>query len=335
MHEIALGLICLCFVVGAVLLFRDTRLFLISRSPSFFGAVLFGLPLAVVDVLSQADDLSNINVYSNTIDYWDSAIIFLPLTCAAAFCGYWLGGKSVRDSWFRYLSKATACGIALAIVEGLIISVRHGFAPFFFWVAAGSIVLVSYNLFFAAILRVFADRIEAKRAASLSKVPSTIHENGSRHFLLTLAFCLIVPLLLCGPIVLMLRYDADAHKRANSILLQQIGTVDAQIGDLKDLDKVHSQLLARKQVDEALQDSAAQTAGTVQIFGNLPRGVKLLLFTTQQNHLSLTVRCGAFADELATLGLLAQNGYRNLRISARESQEHGTIELVTIEATAR
>jgi hypothetical protein len=335
MHDIALGLVYLCFVAGVVLLFRDVRVFLTSRSSSFFGALLFGLPLGVVYVFSQADDLSHINIYSNTIDYWDSAIIFLPLTCAAAFCGYWLGGKPARDSWFLYLGKAAACGIALAIVEVLIISIRHGFALFFFWVAAGSIVLVSYNLFFAAILRVFADRIEAKRVASSSKFPSTIHENDSRHFVLTFASCLIVPLLLSAPIVLMLRYDADAHKRANSILLQQIGTIDAQMGDLKDLDKVHSQLLARKQVDEALEASAAQAAGALQIFGNLPRGVKLLLLQTQQNHLSLTVQCGAFADELATLGLLAQNGYRNLRISARESQEHGTIERVTIEGAAR
>lgn len=335
MHEITLGLICLCIVAGMILLFRDILAFMTARTPSFFGAVLFGLPLAVVDLFSQADDVSRINAYSNAIDYWESAIIFLPLTFAAALCGFWLGGKSVRGGWFRYLGKAAAGGIALAIFEGLIISVRHGFANFFFWIAAGAIVLVSYSLFLAAILRVFADRVEEKRVASLSHVPPMIRENGSRHFALTFASCLMVPLLLSAPVVLMLRYAADAHKRANGVLVQEIGAVDSQTGDLKDLEKVRSQLLARKQVDEVLEDSAAQAAGAVQIFGELPRGVKLLSLQTQKNHLSLNVRCGAFADELATLGLLAQNGYRNLRISARESQEHGTIERVTIEAYAR
>ena len=174
----------------------------------------------------------------------------------------------------------------------------------------------------------------AKRVEPSSKVPPPVHEKGSRRSALTFALCFVVPLLLSAPIMLMLRYDADVHKRANGILVQQIGTIDAQLGDLKDLEKIHSQLLARKQIDEELENSAARAADALLVFGDLPPGVKLLLLTTNKSHVALTIRCSAFSDELAMLERLARDGYRNLRISSRKSQEHGTIELVTIEASA-
>lgn len=334
MHDIALGLSCLCLVAGAVLLFRDIRMFLISRPPSVFGALLFGLPLAAVYVFSQADDLNTLPAYSRTIDYWQSAITFLPLTFATALCGYRLGGKPVRSGWFRYLGKSAVCGVVLAILEGLIVSPGHGFAQYLLLVAVGSIGLVPYCILLAVALRLFANATAAARAASSASVDTTIGRVESRHVAFAFICRFFVPLLVCAPVALIVRYDVSIRKHANDILLQHAEKIDAQMGDLKDLNDVRAGVLAHKQIVDALEDSALHAASALHIVGDLPDGVKLSRMETKQQHLSLTVRCGALSDELALLSWLAQTGYRDLRISTRESEQVGTIEMITLEANA-
>ena len=141
-----------------------------------------------------------------------------------------------------------------------------------------------------------------------------------------------LPALLSAPAVLMLRYDARLHRSANAILKSEIGTIRAQIPDLNDLYKVKSRLLARKQIVEQLQTYAPRAAAALGVASRLPNDVQLLSLEMNEGHVALAVRCTAPSTELAVLDLLAQGGYRNLQIAARQCGGDNTVEQISIEA---
>jgi Tfp pilus assembly protein PilN len=143
-----------------------------------------------------------------------------------------------------------------------------------------------------------------------------------------------IPLLFSAPAVALLWHDTEMRRGANEVLTAQIGKVDAQIVDLKDLNKVKSQLLARKQIVEALQAYAGQAAAALDVFGHLPEGTQVLTLQADAEVAAFDLRSSP-AAELGVLELLAQHGFGNLRITARHPEKDGAFERVTIEARAR
>lgn len=157
----------------------------------------------------------------------------------------------------------------------------------------------------------------------------SVQETRLRRSAVTLIACIGVPLLLCAPVVLMLRYDIGLRKSANAILHGEINAVAPQIADLKDFESVKSRMLARQQIIRHLETTAP--ANVLAIFGHLPSGVQLLWLEMKDDHLALALRAESSAEP-ALLELLAQNGYPDPQIAARQEDDDHTVEHVTIEA---
>lgn len=155
-----------------------------------------------------------------------------------------------------------------------------------------------------------------------------VQETRLRRFVVTLVSCIGVPLLLCAPVVLMLRYDIGLRKSPNAILRNEINSIAPQIVDLKDFESVKDGILARQQIIRHLQTSTP--ANVLAIFGHLPNGVQLLWLEMKDDHLTLALRAESSAEP-ALLELLAQNGYRDPQIAARLEDDDDTVEHVTIE----
>ena len=165
---------------------------------------------------------------------------------------------------------------------------------------------------------------EAGLVVAASKRPAS----GARFAIAcTLAFG--IPLLLCASLVLVLRLDMDAHRRANDVLLPQIDKLDAQLADVKDLNKVMSHVLARKQIVEVLQRSAWRAAVALDVFGHLPDGVQLQTLKMDAQHTAFDIRYTPGGD-LALLALLAQHGRADLRVADRHREQGTAFERASI-----
>lgn len=156
--------------------------------------------------------------------------------------------------------------------------------------------------------------------------------NGTRRFARVLIVCLLVPVLLCVPVILMLRYDTGLHASANAILKQRIKVIDAQIPELRDWNSIRTRLLERKPIVETVQSDVAQSMDALSVFGHLPGGVQLLAMTMQQDQVTFDMRTAARSDELAMLAMLAQRDYNNLRVVARQKLGGDAFEQITIAA---
>jgi Tfp pilus assembly protein PilN len=174
----------------------------------------------------------------------------------------------------------------------------------------------------------------AQQPGSPSRDDASAPTNGIRRFALMLLSSLGLPLLLCAPIVLMLNYDVSLRATADILLRERIETIKAQITDTKDLYRIKSELLARKQVAEALETHAVQAADVLVVLGGLPRGLQLVSLDLHQERLALTVLCAAPATELTALDLLAHNGFHDLQILSRTREPDGVIERITIQASS-
>jgi len=131
--------------------------------------------------------------------------------------------------------------------------------------------------------------------------------------------------------MLVLHLDMQARCKANDALLPQIAKLDAQLVDVKDLNKVMSQVLARKQIIELLQESAGRASGALDVFGHLPDGVQLQALKMDAQHTAFDIRYAAGGD-LALLALLAQHGETDLRVAGRRREEGTAFERVSIAA---
>lgn len=147
------------------------------------------------------------------------------------------------------------------------------------------------------------------------------------------AACLLLPLVLCLPALLLLRHDTGVRRDANVILVQRVGTIDAQIADLKALFPIKAQVLARKEIVRALDEQVPPAVDAVHLVGRLPAGVKLLAFEWRKNSISLAAQCATSADELALLDELSHSGYSDLRIASRRGAQDGAIDLLAISAS--
>lgn len=159
-------------------------------------------------------------------------------------------------------------------------------------------------------------------------VKRPVQGTGLRRFAAMFISSFGVPLLLCAPVVLMLQYDTRLCRNANAVLSHQIKALAPQIADLKDLERVKANLLQRKIIVEHLQTTVP--ADVLAIFGRLPIGVQLIWLEMKGNHLALALRAEASAEP-AVLELLAQHGYRDPHVAARQ-EDDDAIERVSIEA---
>ncbi len=345
MHNLVWAYICLSLAVGVGLLCRDMRPYLATRPPAILGAVLFGsLPLGLW-LWVQADKLGTTGVD------WSPSMVLLPFVGASAFCGYWLGLRCLRHGWIRYLLEAIAGGLALVAIASFlldfheILSATGGLARALHGAGVIFIVLMPWCLISSAVLRIVANwAIKATaREAAMGDARTCTNQvaNGkeTRRPGLAAISTFVAPLLLCAPAVLMLHHDTNGRRNANTILTQGVHTIDAQIADIKDLNRVRSRLLARKQIVEELENRATREVNALRIFGRLPSGVQLLSLETRLDHVSLVVRCAipsgeSNARELAVLELLARSGYHDLKIAARQRDRDSDVQQLTFEASA-
>ncbi len=155
------------------------------------------------------------------------------------------------------------------------------------------------------------------------------HTTHLRRFAMMLVPSFGVPALLCAPFVLMLYYDIGLRRSANAILSNEINAIAPRIADLRDMERVKSSLLARKQIVEHLETTAP--GNVLAVFGHMPNGVQLTRLEMKAKHLTLALRAEPSAER-SVLELLAQNGFRDPQIAARPEQDDDAIEQVTIEA---
>jgi Tfp pilus assembly protein PilN len=154
---------------------------------------------------------------------------------------------------------------------------------------------------------------------------------SGRRFTVACVLAIGIPLLLCAPVVALLRHDSVVRQEAAHALQAQIGKVDARIADLKDLNKTKSHVLSRKQIVEVLLENAGQAQAVLHVLGHLPDGVQLLSLDMDAAHVAFEVR-STTAGELRVLELLARQGLDNLRIGARRLDSDHVFERVTIVA---
>lgn len=150
---------------------------------------------------------------------------------------------------------------------------------------------------------------------------------------LVFALCFGLPLLLCVPVVLALRYDTGVRNRATALLAAEIAPIDARKVDLNELHRTKSRLLTRKSVIEQLDLSIVRTPRALAVMTELPAGVQLVTFEAKGRHLSFVARCGGLATELGVIETLARNGYGELRLTERKPEPVAGFERVTFEAT--
>jgi Tfp pilus assembly protein PilN len=174
---------------------------------------------------------------------------------------------------------------------------------------------------------------KAGDAASTAGSNETASTNpAKRRFLVTFFASLSLPVLLSVPIVLMLRYDTGLRRNANAVLRSDIGIINAQIADISDLNKVKSNLLARKQIIEQLQLDTPRAAALLGIGGRLPNDVQLLSLEMNRDHVALALRCATPSAQASVQDLLKQNGYRNVQVVARQRESDSAVERISIEA---
>lgn len=159
------------------------------------------------------------------------------------------------------------------------------------------------------------------------------NKQSAQRIALTLSCWLFVPIVLCAPFVLMLHHDTGMRRAANAILAGRIHALHAQAADLANLHTVRTRLLERQPLVDLLQQYASQDARILGVLGSLPDGVQLLSLKTTADRVSMNMRCADASTELAVLERLAQGGFGKLRITTRD-HEHGTIERITVDATA-
>jgi hypothetical protein len=322
---------------------------------------LFWAPAALLVIL-----LAGIAYFGNTVNGKPFAFVILaipaPPLLVLLFAGRWWATRGLGVSEWMFLMAAIAQGLALYLSILLSIAAATWFAGINFF--AGGLDFDSivdpwgicsiWTLALGAVVlwRVArAEKLAHQRCVSMSSDgTSAVRPNemaainpasgdarpaqvkGLGRFAVTLIASLGLPILLSAPVVLMLRYDTSLRRSANAILTSEIGTIGAQIADIKDLNKVKSRLLARKQIVEELQVNAPRAANVFGIASRLPNGVQLLSLEMNEGHVALAVRCAAPSTELAILDLLAQSGYRNLQIAARQREGDDAVERISIEA---
>ena len=153
----------------------------------------------------------------------------------------------------------------------------------------------------------------------------------TRKMLVVYLAYLVAPLLLCVPILGLLRYDIHEREVANAVLGNKVTEIDAQIVDIKDLNKVRSRFLTRKQIVEQIDVDALQPVAALAILQRLPAGMQLLFLDSRLGRLALVVRYTTPSTELALIEQMAKSGFKDLRVTDRQSGAEG--ESLRIEAT--
>ena len=113
-------------------------------------------------------------------------------------------------------------------------------------------------------------------------------EQRKREFFMQLAAAALVAIVLAGIWYLFMDARISNQNSRNDYLTSEIKQLDAKITEIKDLQKTKSQLLARKQIIEQLQENRAQM---VHLFDELvktvPDGARLTAL--KQNNQTLTL----------------------------------------------
>jgi Tfp pilus assembly protein PilN len=169
---------------------------------------------------------------------------------------------------------------------------------------------------------------DSDKAASAA--PSDAH--GTRKTLGWFLACFLAPSLLCVPILGMLRYDAYQRDDANAILRKRIAQLDAQIVDVKDLNKVHAQWMMRRQIVEQVQIDATKPFALLSILNHIPAGVQLLFLESRVDRLALVARHATADGDLAIIEQLAKSGFGDLHIADRQPATADAAASLRIEA---
>jgi Tfp pilus assembly protein PilN len=309
--------------------------------------VLFWLPIVLLVLVPAAINLSVYN--SRGIPYFIGALVVLstPLL-VLVFAGCWWATRGQGVGEWTFLLAALAQGLALfvSLIAAIAIAAwGEGSLSSLGWARAdlrdaliGSGICSLWTLALGAVIMWRVRRAEnlaqqdSTPTSAVDDDPRRASSTGLRRFAVVLISSLGIPLLLCAILVLLLHYDASHRDSESAILARQIATIDAQITDLKDVNRVRAQMLSRKSIVEVIQTYTLRSVDALGLFGQLRDGVQVLSLDMREGHLVLALQCKEPASEQAILDVLAHSGYRDQRIAQRQREGDG--ERLTIEASS-
>jgi hypothetical protein len=313
-----------------------------------WGAV-FALPWLAFAILALGDQRLAYSTYLAEGAFLFSAPLLIAFSGAS-----WAARGSERRGWGRFVITALVCGFALILLlaAAAIIDGPSGFKRLdassaarmllVLWGVASAWVgllcaIVSIHQRLSRATSVPPQGTEAPATAAATTVDRTnagANSFDGRRLVFALAAALGVPLLLAAPVIALLKYDARQRESANAILSGEIGKVTAQIGDLKDYERIRANLLTRAQILNVLEPAAAQTADLLHVVGRLPPDLQLRSLESNGPRVVLVVNRPAGADERGLADLLEQSGFRNVEIAQTAPSKGGEAGFATVTATS-
>ncbi|WP_257387703.1 PilN domain-containing protein [Tahibacter caeni] len=124
------------------------------------------------------------------------------------------------------------------------------------------------------------------------------------------------------------RYASELHKQE-----AQLAALNTQLEPIGDLDRLRSEMLARKQIVDVLQEPQHGLQAAFALAASLPSGAGLLDLDVDEKQLTLQARCADAATTDALLQTLKQAGFSEARIALRQPGAPAGTEQVRYTAT--
>lgn len=119
------------------------------------------------------------------------------------------------------------------------------------------------------------------------------------------------------------RYAGELHKQE-----AQLAALDAQLRPIGDLDRLRSEMLARKQIADVLQEPQRGLQAAFALAATMPAGASLVDLDVDEKRLTLQARCADAAVTDALLERLKQAGFSEARIALRQPGAPASVEQV-------
>lgn len=311
-----------------------------------WGAI-FALPWFAFAVLALASERLPYGVYLA------EAVLLCGTPATLTLAGVWWSRRTViQRNWRRLVLAAVTLGFVLILMLAVAAAIddwridkpiRDSFSAdilLLLWIVASSWALALYGVISLHVRRTrLADVVplgigSAESTAQIVQTDRADNSIKKRGFAFALIAAIASPLLLGAPILLLLNYDTRVRTNADAVLSEEIAKTEGLISDIKDLENVKARLLARKQILQVLEPSAAQAADVLSVFGRMPEGVQLQLLELKGRHVSFVSNSTSASNERSFVELLERSGFRDVRITRPKSQEDNDMMVATVEATS-
>jgi Tfp pilus assembly protein PilN len=141
-----------------------------------------------------------------------------------------------------------------------------------------------------------------------------------------------VPVLLCAPPWLIIRYGTEQVRRESVLLEREIRLVDAKLIEIETFDKARDVLLQRKAIIEQLGKFQALAAKPLAALGNLPPGIQIVKLRYETGKVAIEALCDEPALMSPILALLVERGFGDAQVVSRQRVGNGDRIRVAIEA---